>query len=131
MKIIEVTCAIIIQGKKVLCAQRSEGMSLPLKWELPGGKVEMGETDEECLQREIREELGLEITILNKLESNIHALDDFKSVHLIPFLCQISEGELVLKEHKQTLWVAAQNLMTLDWAEADIPIIKRFINSRK
>ena len=106
-------------------------MSLPLKWELPGGKVEPGETIEECLQREILEELGINIEILEKREFNLHKLDESKSIRLIPFLCQISGGTLELKEHNQIVWLEPQNLLTLDWAEADIPIVERFIKSQE
>lgn len=67
-----VTCTIIENSGRVLCAQRSEMMPLPLKWEFPGGKTEDNESPEECLKREIREELGIEISIVERLISNKH-----------------------------------------------------------
>lgn len=122
---LRVTCAIIEKKGKILCAQRGEEMNLPLKWELPGGKLEDEETLEECLQREIMEELGLEITILEKLPCNT-SYDSNKGIVLIPFRSQIIDGELTLKEHKQIKWLYPEELIKLDWAEADIPIVKHY-----
>lgn len=59
MNIIQVTCGIILKDGKVLVAQRSEAMSLPLKWEFPGGKIVRGESEEDCLKRELLEELNI------------------------------------------------------------------------
>lgn len=129
MKTIPVTCALIIKEKQLLCAQRSETMSLPLKWELPGGKIEPNESEEECLIREIEEELGLQIKVNNRLEPNLHAIQPDKQILLIPFLCEIMGGNLLLAEHKDVIWHDFQKLMQLDWADADVPIIQRFMNS--
>jgi 8-oxo-dGTP diphosphatase len=63
MKHIHVTCAIIEKDGKVLSTQRSESMSMPLKWEFPGGKIKAGESPSECLHRELQEELGVEVEI--------------------------------------------------------------------
>jgi 8-oxo-dGTP diphosphatase len=62
--VIKVVCGVIVDTDKVLCVQRSESMTLPLKWEFPGGKIEQGETSEECLNRELKEELNIEVSIL-------------------------------------------------------------------
>ena len=76
---IEVTCALIVDDQnRLFAAQRSSKMSLPLKWEFPGGKVESGESFESCLLREIKEELNVEIEIITSLHFNIHT--DRKSV---------------------------------------------------
>ncbi len=64
---LQVTCAIIEKNGKILCAQRSEKMNLPLKWEFPGGKIEENESLEACLKREIREELEIETGLYEKL----------------------------------------------------------------
>ena len=103
-------------------------MALPLKWELPGGKLESGESEEECIQREIREELGLEIFISKRLIPNTHQLNINTTIHLIPFLCNRFIGKLHLKEHRQVAWLDFDRILELDWAEADIPIIQNFIN---
>ncbi|MGY0040798.1 NUDIX domain-containing protein [Pedobacter sp. NJ-S-72] len=70
---IDVSCALIISHEgQILVAQRSLNMHLPLKWEFPGGKVEPGESAEDCLIREIREELAVEIKIVKKMTPSIH-----------------------------------------------------------
>ena len=124
---IEVTCAIIEKGNKVLCAQRSEIMKLPLKWEFPGGKLETGETLENCLIREIKEELGVEVSIKMKLPPNIHGYDNSNEICLYPFICTIQSGTIILKEHKQVAWLKLNELKELNWAEADIPILNHYI----
>ena len=124
---ITVTCAIIEKDGKVLCAQRSEVMHLPLKWEFPGGKVEDDEDPEECLKREIREELGIEINIIERLTSNKHTYPDQKMFELIPYRCSIAGGKLVAKEHKLVKWLNRSELRELDWAEADIPVLNHYL----
>lgn len=81
---IKVTCAIIEMDGKVLCAQRSENMSLPLKWEFPGGKLEEGESFKDGLAREIQEELGIQIKVLEVLPDNVHSYSNNKIVRLTP-----------------------------------------------
>ncbi len=124
-----VTCAIIEKDSKVLCAQRSELMNLPLKWEFPGGKVEDDEDPEEYLKREIREELGIEISIIERLISNKHTYPDKKRFELIPFRCTIAGGKLNVKEHKLVKWLNRSELRELDWAEADIPVLHQYLTN--
>lgn len=124
---IEVTCAILLEGDKVLCAQRSEEMAHPLKWEFPGGKIEEGESPEECLKRELKEELNLDIEIKEAFNPNLHIYQAGKLIKLIPFLCKYLGGELVLKEHKSVIWLPVDQIKKLDWAAADIPIVDDFI----
>ncbi|MBW3467222.1 (deoxy)nucleoside triphosphate pyrophosphohydrolase [Arthrospiribacter ruber] len=126
-KPIRVTCAIIVHKGRVLAAQRSEKMHLSLKWEFPGGKVESSENEEECLIREVKEELNLDIDVLEKLSPNVHQYPKKKKIVLIPFLCHYKGGELSLKEHKSAAWLSPSELLNLDWAEADIPIVEEFI----
>lgn len=127
VKLIKVTCAIILDSGKVLCAQRSENMDLMLKWEFPGGKIEENESAEDCLKREILEELNIEIEVLELFESNFHQYNQGKNIELIPFLCCFKSGQVVLKEHKSFCWKEIENLMELDWAAADIPIVRNFL----
>ena len=125
---IQVSCAIIVNSiGKVLVTQRSINMPLPLKWEFPGGKIEAGETAEECLIREIREELNIEIQITGSLPPNDHQYPD-KLIRLIPFICRQKGGEIILKEHASYKWLDAKDLLDLDWAEADVPIVKQHLN---
>jgi len=129
--LIQVTCALIEDDDQILCAQRSEKMSLPLKWEFPGGKLENGETLEECLRREIKEELGLDIKILEQLPSNTHKYSDKKVIKLIPFRCSLQTSEIDLKEHLKIEWASIFQLENFDWAEADIPIVQYYIQNFK
>lgn len=124
---IHVTCAIIEKDTKVLCAQRSAQMPLPLKWEFPGGKVEAGETLEDCIVREIKEELGLGVTIKETMPASIYDYGTGKQICLYPFICHINSGVLFLKEHKQVAWLSIRDLAHLDWAAADIPVLNHYI----
>ncbi|MCH7400557.1 (deoxy)nucleoside triphosphate pyrophosphohydrolase [Belliella kenyensis] len=127
---IKVTCAIIIHQEKILVAQRSEYMSNPLKWEFPGGKLENHESLEECIKREILEELNLKIETLTILNKNTHQIGENLKIELIPFICRYIEGELSLKEHRSAQWLRPAELDTLDWSEADIPILNQLMNHK-
>jgi len=125
--VIKVTCALIVNEQhQVLAAQRSASMNLPLKWEFPGGKIELGETAEDCLVREIKEELNIGIEVLSELPANIHAYPTI-TIMLIPFVCKPISGPIVLKEHNDFKWLNKNELLALDWAEADIPILEHYI----
>ena len=127
---IEVTCAIIEHNNKVLVTQRSEKMALPLKWEFPGGKIEKGETAEACLIREILEELHINIKITKQLNSNTHQYSETKIIKLIPFICELLGGEIKLIEHANFLWLSKNELVNLDWAEADVPILNEYLKNK-
>jgi 8-oxo-dGTP diphosphatase len=124
-KTIRVACAIIERDGKVLAVQRSERMTLPLKWEFPGGKIKQGESPEQCVVREVSEELSLLVTAGRSLPSVSHDYPDF-SVTLYPLICAIVSGELTLHEHKALLWLSSHELRSLDWAAADFPIISAY-----
>ena len=124
---INVTCAIILnEHNEVFVAQRSSFMHLPLKWEFPGGKVEEGEALQDCLKREIKEEFDIAIEIFEQLPPNEHQYAD-KTIKLIPFLCSWTPSDILLKEHAAYKWLHPKNLLDLDWAEADIPIVKNYL----
>jgi len=125
-KIINVTCAIILKNEKILVTQRSEKMKLPLKWEFPGGKLEFNESEIDCIKREIKEEININIEVLQKLSNNVHDYDTFK-INLIPFLANYISGEIVLAEHKDFKLLDKSELLNLDWAEADLPIVGEFL----
>ena len=128
-KIIQVSCAIIVsEDRKILVTQRSAGMSLPLKWEFPGGKIEKEESSEQTIVREIKEELNIEISISNKLPSVTHHYENF-SIILIPFICKIEQGEIKLTEHQAFRWLNPNKLLDLDWAEADIPVARYYLQT--
>jgi len=130
MKAIRVACAIIEQDGKVLAAQRSEIMDLPLKWEFPGGKIDQDESPEECLKRECLEELGIEVAVGDALSPVTHSYLAF-TVTLYPFFCTIASGKITLHEHKAVVWLAPEKLASLDWADADWPIIEEYARRRR
>lgn len=129
MSVIRVTCGIILKDGKILAARRSQRMKLPLKWEFPGGKLQEGETEEDCLKREIKEELNIHITIVSQLPSVQHDYGDFQ-IELIPFVAHYESGNLQLHEHEQAHWFTKQELLGLDWAPADIPVLLAFVNKQ-
>ncbi|MBA9029022.1 MULTISPECIES: (deoxy)nucleoside triphosphate pyrophosphohydrolase [Bacillaceae] len=123
-KNIYVVGAVIIENRKILCAQRGPSKSLPLKWEFPGGKIEEGESPQEALRREIVEEMQCQIEIGDQIEHTVYEYD-FGIVHLTTFYCRLTEGKPVLTEHTSIKWLSPDELKSLDWAPADIPAIEK------
>jgi 8-oxo-dGTP diphosphatase len=127
-KHVHVACAIIERDGMVLSALRSASMNLPLKWEFPGGKIEPGEGREECLRRELVEEMGVEIEVGRALTPATHHYPTF-TVTLYPYVCSIASGEITLHEHSAISWLPPPRMLELDWADADIPIIAEYQQS--
>jgi 8-oxo-dGTP diphosphatase len=125
---VHVACAIIERDGLVLSARRSASMNLPLKWEFPGGKVEPGEGLEECLRRELVEEMGVQIAVGRPLTPATHDYPSF-TVTLYPYVCSIVSGEITLFEHSAISWLPAASMHELDWADADFPIIVEYQRS--
>jgi 8-oxo-dGTP diphosphatase len=111
----------------VLAVQRSESMDLPLKWEFPGGKIQPDESPEQCVVREVREELNLQIMAGQPLPSVSYDYPEF-SVKLYPYICSLVSGEIMLHEHKALLWLSSHELWSLDWVAADYPIISAYVD---
>jgi 8-oxo-dGTP diphosphatase len=127
---IHVVCAVIEQNGLILCAQRSESMALPLKWEFPGGKIEPGEAEEPALMREIQEELNVKIEILERMPVHDYAYTPEKIIRLIPYRCIIKDvSQLQAREHAELRWVERHKLLELDWAAADVPVVKDVIQN--
>lgn len=125
---IAVTCALILHHDRVLATRRSPAMPLPGKWEFPGGKLHEGETEEAGIRREIREELSLDIRILQKLTPSPWDYDTI-AITLIPFVAEYTGGTLHLAEHSEARWLTAAELPHLDWAPADVPIVQEFLRA--
>ncbi len=125
MKHIHVACGIIEHNGKVLAAQRSASMRMPLTWEFPGGKIEPGETPEECLRRELVEEMGITVNVGRALPLHTHCYPTF-AVTLYPFVCSVESDEVTLHEHAAVVWLQPKELHVLDWAEADWPVIENY-----
>ena len=108
------------------CLQKNKLPYISEKFEFPGGKIESGETEEECIFREIKEELSIEIEVIGKLGASVFTYDDV-TIRLIPFLAYYKTGKIKLMEHKQYKWFRREQLEELNWAEADIPILNEFL----
>ncbi|WP_246044469.1 (deoxy)nucleoside triphosphate pyrophosphohydrolase [Geomonas ferrireducens] len=124
-KHVHVACAVIERDGLVLSARRSASMNLPLRWEFPGGKIEPGEGREECLKRELVEEMGVEIAVERPLTPVTHSYPAF-DVTLYPYICSIVSGEITLHEHSAMTWLPPARMLELDWADADLPIILEY-----
>ncbi len=99
-----------------------------MKWEFPGGKVELGESHDKTVIREIREELNIQIDVKHELLPVIHNYSNF-SITLFPFICNYLSGTIKLVEHAQYRWLSPNNLLDLDWAAADIPVVQQYLNT--
>ena len=121
---LRVVCAVILNDKKnFLACQRGDSHAMAGKWEFPGGKIEANESPRSALIREIREELQIDVSPMKKLTTVMHDYPTF-TIELIPFICSTPIPCIPhLTEHKAFRWITIQESSTLDWADADIPIL--------
>jgi 8-oxo-dGTP diphosphatase len=126
---LRVTCAIIVSKGKVLCTQRGANMTLPLQWEFPGGKIEEGESPTECIVREIKEEINLDVDVKVQGPAVFHRYQANRLLELIPFVCVPMDDTLQLREHAQALWCDTAALHGLDWAKADLGILDWWVQN--
>ena len=126
MKVVRVVAAIIIHDGKIFATQRGYG-EFKDGWEFPGGKIEQGETPEEALIREIREELDSEIEVGELFDTVEY---DYPQFHLSMdcFLCKLQKGNLVLKEHEAAKWLSRESLDSVEWLPADKGLIDKLRN---
>ena len=130
MKKIEVVAAIIYYRNEVLCVQRPENKYsyISKKFEFPGGKIEVGESKQEALKREIMEELGIRPSIGDLFMTVVHTYPDFE-LTMHTYICEVADKDVVLHEHISLKWLTSDILNQLDWAAADIPIVNKLIKN--
>ena len=123
MKTVRVVAAVIRKDDKIFATQRGYG-EFKDGWEFPGGKIEEGETPEQALAREIKEELDTEIQV-GKLIDTIEY--DYPKFHLSMdcFWCEIMQGGLELKEHEAARWLSQEELYSVDWLPADVGVVEK------
>ncbi|GKU25365.1 (deoxy)nucleoside triphosphate pyrophosphohydrolase [Clostridium folliculivorans] len=120
----EVTAAIIIKNQMILIAQRGKDEKEEGMWEFPGGKIEIGETEEQCLKREIKEELDIEIEVGDFLGESIYDYSHGQ-IKLLAYFAQVIRGEIKLTVHSAIRWVAIEEIDEFNFAPADIPLVKK------
>lgn len=127
MKTIRVVAAIIVKKDRIFATQRGYG-EFKGGWEFPGGKIEEGETPQQALIREIREELDTEIEVGELVERVEY---DYPQFHLSMdcFLCKIKSGKLVLKEHEDAKWLRRDELGSVEWLPADEGLVEKIAQS--
>ena len=129
MKTIRVVAALIVQDGRIFATQRGYG-AMKDGWEFPGGKIEPGETPQEALAREIREELDAQVAVGNLFETVEY---DYPQFHLSMacYFCTIESGKLVLKEHEAAKWLAPEELESVDWLPADRELVRHLLHRQK
>lgn len=124
LKTVKVVAALIVNENKVFASQRGYG-EFKDGWEFPGGKIEPGETPEQAIKREIREELDTEIQVEQPLTTVKY---DYPTFHLSMqcFICKVERGNLTLLEHEAARWLAYDELDDVDWLPADQIVVRDF-----
>jgi len=119
----KVVAAIIIKKNKYFIAQRNKNKHLGLKWEFPGGKVDVNESLEEALKREIREELNIEIAIIKKIVKKNYK-DEKINIKVYYFECYHISGSFLLNEHEDSKWISKNEMHNYDFVQADSKVFK-------
>ncbi|WP_129596894.1 8-oxo-dGTP diphosphatase MutT [Anaerophilus nitritogenes] len=120
----KVIAALLVKNDRVLIAKRNKNDKLANKWEFPGGKIEKGETPEECLKREILEELQIHISVGKFFGESIYDYEH-GSIQLLAYWARWDCGELKTTVHEEIKWVKVDELDEYDFAPADIPVVCR------
>ena len=122
MNMIEVTAAIVNRSGKIMICQRPADKACGLLWEFPGGKIESGETGEQCIVRECQEELGITLAVKRKVTDVIYEYPN-RVVHLHFYLCDIVEGEPLKKEHNDIAWITPDEIPNYEFCPADAKML--------
>ncbi|MCG7460068.1 (deoxy)nucleoside triphosphate pyrophosphohydrolase [Corynebacterium tuberculostearicum] len=125
---IRVVGAVFHDGERFLACRKKPGKPLEGHWEFPGGKIEPGETPEQALAREIREELNLIAEVGQKVTTTTYEYE-FATIELTTFYCTLVDGDLRLTDHDDTKWVTSTEAAHLTWAPADIPAVEAIASS--
>ncbi|BBM83459.1 (deoxy)nucleoside triphosphate pyrophosphohydrolase [Candidatus Uabimicrobium amorphum] len=132
MKQHHVVAAIICHKNKYLCVQRGENKYpyVAFKYEFPGGKVEPGESNTVALRREIHEELQMDIQVGELFASVYYEYPDF-AITMDSYLCTTKSPQLCLNEHIAYQWLRKEDLQTVSWAPADIPVVEKLMDVQR
>jgi 8-oxo-dGTP diphosphatase len=120
---ITVIAAVLEKDGRILIARRKRGDRLADKWEFPGGKLEEGETPKECLRRELREELGIDVVVDGFVGRSCHCYPH-GGIELLAYRVTHLSGDFQLYDHEEIRWVLPADLLSHDFSAADIPIVK-------
>lgn len=127
MGVIKVTAGVIIESGKVLITRRAPKKNFAGGWEFPGGKIEVNETPQECLARELKEELNITVSV-DKFCTEVNHDYGNMSIKLIAYYCTIVDGEIQISVHDKYKWVKINDLLKYDLLPADIPIAKKVMS---
>jgi 8-oxo-dGTP diphosphatase len=123
-----VTAGVVVRDGKVLVAKRKTSSHLEGLWEFPGGKLEPNESPEECLARELKEELGVDVRVGSILEVVYHRYPE-KTVLLLFYSCELTHGTPKPLDVEQMAWVKRSELLELEWVPADIGFVRKLVGS--
>jgi len=125
--LITVTAAIIQNQNRIFAARRKAGKHLEGMWEFPGGKLELGESPEVCLARELTEEFGIETEVGKYLGESVYDYGE-KIIKLVAYQVTHVSGAFQLNDHDEMRWLARTEIYDVDWAPADIPLLETAIS---
>jgi 8-oxo-dGTP diphosphatase len=122
--IVKVTAAILVKDSNIIIAKRGPDDRLANKWEFPGGKVEIDETPEQCLKREMKEEFDIDVSVGEYLGSSVYHYDHI-SIELLAYRAYWEDGEIDLKDHDEFKWISLKQLSEFDFAPADLVFVEK------
>ncbi len=128
--VLKIAAAILVKDNLILIAKRkSTDRVAPGKWEFPGGKIEAGETPEECVKRELKEELGIDVSVNGLFAQNTHCYEGFGTIQLLAYWTEWTGDRMIPAVHDQVRFASRHELDQYDFAPADIPIVEKLIGT--
>lgn len=122
---LKVVAALIMKDGKILIAKRSTGNKDVIgKWEFPGGKVEENETEEQAIEREIKEEFDI-LVRAEKFITNVISKDKYRQIDLKLYLCKYIDGKIKLNDHSEYKWVDKDDILDFDLADLDVELVRK------